>query len=314
MSAKTISIIIPVFNEEKSVRQLHEEIITVMKNLAYAYEIIFIDDGSTDQTLAELKKLLPLKIISLTKNFGKSQALQAGFDQAAGDYLITLDGDLQDDPSEIPNFIKALAGGADLVCGWKHKRTDGLSRRLFSKIANGATKYFTKTSIHDMNCCFKGYQKAVARQLRLFGDMHRYIPAVVSDLGFKISEIKVNHRPRSYGKSKYGLKRLLNGLFDFITLLFLRRFIDRPMHFFGLYGLILSFLGFIILFYLAWIKIFQGVLIGGRPLLFLGVLAIVVGVQSFSLGCLGELLIRQGGRDKRNYVIKEKVNKADSAN
>lgn len=312
MSAKTISIIIPVFNEEKSVRQLHEEIIMVMKGLAYAYEIIFIDDGSTDRTLAELKKLLPLKIISLTKNFGKSQALQAGFDEAVGDYIITLDGDLQDDPAEIPNFIKALAGGADLVCGWKHKRTDGLSRRLVSKIANGATKYFIKTPVHDMNCCFKGYQKAVARQLRLFGDMHRYIPAAVSDLGFKISEIKVNHRPRSYGKSKYGLKRLLNGLFDFITLLFLRRFIDRPMHFFGLYGLIISFLGFIILFYLTWIKVFQGVLIGGRPLLFLGVLAIVVGVQSFSLGCLGELLIRQGGRDKKNYVIKEKVNKADT--
>ena len=314
MAEKTISIIIPVFNEEKSVKRLHEEITAVMKKLDYFYEIIFVDDGSTDETLAELKKLFPVKVISLTKNFGKSQALQAGFDQAGGDYLITLDGDLQDDPEEIPNFIKALGRGADLVCGWKYRRLDSFGRRFFSTLANGMTKFFTKTAVHDMNCCYKGYKKKVIKELRLFGDMHRYIPAIVSDSGFIVGEIKVNHRPRSYGKSKYGLKRLLNGLFDFITLLFLRRFIDRPMHFFGLYGLILSFAGFIILVYLTWLKIFQGSLIGGRPLLFLGVLALVVGVQSFSLGCLGELLIRQSGSAKKNYVIKEKVNKPDSAN
>lgn len=314
MATKTISIIIPVFNEEKSVKRLHEEIMAVMKKLDYSYEIIFIDDGSTDQTLAELKKLFPLKTISLTKNFGKSQALQAGFDEAGGDYIITLDGDLQDNPLEIPNFVKALEGGSDLVCGWKYRRLDSFGRKFFSSLANGMTKFFTKTAVHDMNCCYKGYQRKVVKELRLFGDMHRYIPAIVSGSGFIISEIKVNHRPRSYGKSKYGLKRLLNGLFDFITLLFLRRFIDRPMHFFGLYGLILSFAGFIILVYLTWIKIFQGALIGGRPLLFLGVLALVVGVQSFSLGCLGELLIRQSGSAKKNYVIKEKVNKPYSTN
>ncbi len=233
--------------------------------------------------------------------------MQAGFDQADGDYIITLDGDLQDDPADIPNFIKTLAENSDLVCGWKYKRVDSLSRRFVSKIANFITRFFTKIFVHDMDCCFKGYKKEVVKHFRLYGDMHRYIPAIVSDLGFKVSEVKVNHRPRIHGKSKYGFKRLLNGLFDFITLLFLRRFTDRPMHFFGLYGLILSFIGFIILLYLSWIKIFQGALIGGRPLLFLGLLLLIIGVQSFSLGCLGELLIRLGGNDKKNYIIRQKI-------
>ncbi len=306
---KKISIIIPVYNEEKSVRQLHAEIKAVMDKSAYNYEVIFIDDGSNDGTLSELKKLSPLKIISFTRNFGKSQALQAGFNESSGDYLITMDGDLQDDPREIPGFIEILERGDDLVCGWKYKRLDSFGRRLVSLIANGVTQYFTKTKVNDMNCCFKGYKKRVVKRLRLFGDMHRYIPAIVSDLGFKIGEIKVNHRPRLHGKSKYGLKRLVNGSFDFITLLFLRRFIDRPMYFFGFYGLIISLFGFIVLLYLSFIKIFEGALIGSRPLLFLGILLIFVGAQSFSLGCLGELLIRQSSPDKKNYVINEKIEK-----
>lgn len=308
MQTKKISIIIPVYNEEESVTQLHQEIMAVMDKLSYFYEIIFVDDGSSDRTLMELEKLSPIKVISFTRNFGKSQALQAGFNEASGDYIITLDGDLQDDPKEIPNFIKLLEDGPDLVCGWKYKRLDSFSRRIVSKIANSMTKYFTKTSVHDMNCCFRGYKREVIKELHLFGDMHRYIPAIVSNLGFNVSEIKVNHRPRMYGKTKYGLKRLLNGLFDFITLLFLRRFTDRPMYFFGLYGLVFFFIGFVILFYLSWIKIFQGALIGTRPLLLLGVLLVFVGMQSFSLGCLSELLIRQGdSRDKKNYIIGEKI-------
>lgn len=308
MQTKKISIIIPVYNEEESVVQLHQEIMAVMDKLSYFYDIIFVDDGSIDRTLMELEKLSPITVISFTRNFGKSQALQAGFNEASGDYIITLDGDLQDNPKEIPNFIKLLEDGQDLVCGWKYKRVDNFRRRFVSRIANNMTKYFTNTSVHDMNCGFKGYKRKVVKQLRLFGDMHRYIPAIVSDLGFIISEVKVNHRSRMHGKSKYGLKRLLNGLFDFITLLFLRRFTDRPMYFFGLYGLAFFFIGFVILFYLSWIKIFQGVLIGTRPLLLLGVLLIFVGMQSFSLGCLSELLIRQGdSRDKKNYIIGEKI-------
>jgi len=307
MKTKKVSIIIPVYNEAESVAQLHQEILAVMNKLEYFYEIIFVDDGSSDGTLAQLKKLSPAIIISFARNFGKSQALQAGFDVAAGDYIITLDGDLQDNPKEIPNFIKSLEEGKDLVCGWKYNRLDSFGRRFVSMIANSVTKYFTKTSVHDMNCGFKGYKRKVTENLRLFGDMHRYIPAIVSNLGFIVSEIKVNHRSRIHGKSKYGLKRLFNGSFDFITLMFLRRFIDRPMYFFGFYGIALSFIGFIILAYLSWIKIFQNVLIGSRPLLFLGMLLIFVGVQLFSLGCLSELVIRQGGSDKKNYIIKDKI-------
>ncbi len=224
-----------------------------------------------------------------------------------GEYIITLDGDLQDDPSEIPNFLKLLESGSDLVCGWKYNRQDSFSRRIVSLIANSVTKSFTKMSVHDMDCCYKGYKRQAVKQLHLFGDMHRYIPAIIADLGFVVSEIKVKHRARKFGKSKYGFKRLFNGLYDFMTLLFLRRFTDRPMHFFGLYGLLLSFIGLVILLYLSWIKIFQGALIGGRPLLFLGVLLLFIGAQSFSLGCLGELLIRQGSADRKNYIIKEKI-------
>ncbi|MFA6106364.1 MAG: glycosyltransferase family 2 protein [Patescibacteria group bacterium] len=305
---KKISIIIPVYNEEESVGELFAEIKAVMEKTALVYEIIFINDGSRDGTLAELRKIAGVKIISFTKNFGKSQALQAGFDEADGEYIITLDGDLQDDPKELPNFINSLEQGDDLVCGWKYRRLDSFSRRFASFIANSITKRITKTNIHDMNCCYKGYKKETAKQLRLYGDMHRYIPAIVSDMGLRVNEIKVNHRQRMHGKTKYGLKRLSNGLFDFITLLFLRRFIDRPMHFFGLYGLALFFFGSAILFYLFWIKVFQGVLIGSRPLLIFGMLLVVVGVQSFSLGCLGELIIRQNGADRKNYVIKEIIN------
>ncbi|MFA5318155.1 MAG: glycosyltransferase family 2 protein [Patescibacteria group bacterium] len=307
MKTKKISIIIPVYNEVESVARLHQEITTVMDKIEYFYEIIFINDGSSDGTLTQLKKLSPAIIISFARNFGKSQALQAGFDEADGNYIITLDSDLQDDPKEIPNFIKSLEGGSDLVCGWKYNRLDSFGRKFVSMIANSVTKYFTKTSVHDMNCGFKGYKREVVKHLRLFGDMHRYIPAIVSNLGFVVNEVKVNHRSRAHGKSKYGLKRLLNGSFDFMTLMFLRRFVDRPMYFFGFYGVVLSFIGFIILAYLSWIKIFQDVLIGGRPLLFLGMLLVFVGVQLFSLGCLGELVIRQGGSDKKNYIIKDKI-------
>ncbi|MFA6393960.1 MAG: glycosyltransferase family 2 protein [Patescibacteria group bacterium] len=302
---RKISIIIPVYNEEGSVNELYAEIKAVMKKISFVYEVIFINDGSRDSTLEELKKLAGVKIISFTKNFGKSQALQAGFDEADGEYIITLDGDLQDDPKELPNFINSLEQGDDLVCGWKYRRLDSFSRRFASFIANSITKRVTKTDIHDMNCCYKGYKRETAKRLRLYGDMHRYIPAIVSDMGLHVNEIKVHHRQRMHGKTKYGFKRLSNGLFDFMTLLFLRRFIDRPMHFFGLYGLALLFFGSVILLYLFWIKVFQGVLIGSRPLLILGMLLVVVGVQSFSLGCLGELIIRQNGSDRRNYVIKE---------
>jgi len=307
MQQPKISFVIPVYDEEESVGQLHKEIVEVMRPLNILYEIIFIDDGSADNTLGELKKLSPAIVISFTRNFGKSQALQVGFDEAKGDYIITMDGDLQDDPNEIPSFIKAVKKGeGDLVCGWKQKRADPFSKRFVSKIANGVTRLLTGTNVHDMNCCFKLYKRDVAKSLRLYGDMHRYIPSIVSNMGFRITEVPVHHRARLFGKTKYGAGRLVSGMFDFITLVFLRKFIDRPMHFFGLLGFLLSFAGIVILGYLSYLKLFEEVLIGNRPLLLLGILLVVVGFQSLSLGFIGELLIRQNSDTKRNFVIKEK--------
>lgn len=301
-----ISILIPVFNEKESVALLHTELVSVLTETKESFEIIFIDDGSTDDTLTELHTLHPVRIVSFSRNFGKSQALQAGFHIAKGDYIFTMDGDLQDDPREIPNFLqKAESEQLDLVCGWKENRLDTPAKKIVSKIANKITSFFTGTTVHDMNCGFKLYRKEVVNALDLYGDMHRYIPAIVASLGFRIGEIPVHHRKRKFGVSKYGnFRRILKSLFDFITLLLLRRFVDRPMHFFGIIGSIFSCVGTVILFYFAYIKIIYGMMIGNRPLLLLGVLLVVVGVQLFSSGFLGELIIRQNS--KRNvYTIRE---------
>lgn len=307
-SQKMISFIIPVYNEAQSVNELYSEILDATKSLPYSYEIIFIDDGSTDDTLNELRKLSSATILSFTRNFGKSQALQAGFDEAKGDYIITLDSDLQDDPNEIPQFIKkAEENNADLICGWKQKRADPTLKRIVSRFANFVTRKLTGAKVHDMNCCFKLYKRNVAKSIRFYGDMHRYVPSIVAGMGFSIDEIPVHHRPRKYGKTKYGIGRLASGLFDFLTLIFLRKFIDRPMHFFGMWGFALTFIGSGILIYLAWIRIFFEELIGGRPLLLLGLLLVIVGFQVFSLGFLGELIIRQATDNKRNFLIKEKI-------
>lgn len=301
-----ISIVIPVFNEKESVSILHRELVTVLSSLQVPFEIIFVDDGSTDGTILELKKLNPVRIVSFLRNFGKSQALQAGFHVAQGEYIITMDGDLQDDPQEIPNFLKkAKEENFDLVCGWKERRLDSVGKRVVSKFANAITGFFTGTTVHDMNCGFKLYRKEVTQALDFYGDMHRYIPALVATLGFRIGEVSVHHRERKYGVSKYGnLRRLPKSFFDFVTLLLMRQFIDKPMHFFGILGTVLTLFGGTILIYLAYIKVFQNVAIGGRPLLTLGVLLIVIGIQLFSSGFLGELLIRQNNRQKV-YTVRE---------
>jgi len=302
-----ISVIIPVFNEEDSVVSLHSEIVSVLGGRGDPFEIIFIDDGSTDGTVSEIKKLKPVRLIAFARNFGKSQALQAGFLMARGDYIFTLDGDLQDDPAEIPNFLEKIKQGNDLVVGWKQRRLDSFAKRVVSKVANFFTCLFTGTNIHDMNCGFKLYRSEVAKSLNLYGDMHRYIPALVASLGFHIAEIPVNHRERKFGVSKYGnFRRLFKSVFDFVTLLLIRRFVDRPMHFFGIMGTFSLFVGFIILVYLSWIKIFNGALIGNRPVLLLGVLLVVVGAQLFSSGFLGELIIRQNSK-RSLYTIREEI-------
>ncbi|HEY4524546.1 MAG TPA: glycosyltransferase family 2 protein [Candidatus Paceibacterota bacterium] len=302
-----LSIVIPVFNEVRSVAILHGELVSVLRRLGRPFEIIFIDDGSTDATLAELKKLSPARIVSFTRNFGKSQALQAGFRLAQGEYIFTIDGDLQDDPAEIPNFLRLMeTANWDLVCGWKQARKDSWSKRLVSKAANVVTAFFTRVKIHDMNCGYKLYRREVATTIHLFGDMHRYIPALAATHGFRIGEIPVHHRPRTFGVSKYGnSRRFFKSFFDFVSLILLNRFMDRPMHLFGLAGFFLSGAGFATLLYLSWVRLYLGELIGNRPLLLLGVLLMVVGLQFFFSGFLGELLIRQESGAKKLYEIRE---------
>ena len=303
-----ISIVIPVLNEEESVAILHAELVHVLKKIGEDFEIIFIDDGSTDETLIELKKLKPVKIISFTRNFGKSQALQAGFRAASGEYIFTIDGDLQDDPKEISRFLeKAKSSQFDLICGWKEERLDSFAKRVVSKVANGLTRYFTGTKVHDMNCGYKLFRRDVAKAVNLYGDMHRYIPAIVAGLGFRMDEISVKHRKRKYGISKYGnFRRLFKSFFDFVTLLLIRRFMDRPMHFFGIIGSIFSLIGVAILLHLTYVRLFIGEAIGNRPLLLLGVLLVVIGIQLFSSGFLGELLIRQN-TTRNMYTVREEI-------
>ncbi|KKU52325.1 MAG: hypothetical protein A3A28_04970 [Candidatus Sungbacteria bacterium RIFCSPLOWO2_01_FULL_47_32] len=302
-----ISVVIPVYNEEKNVSELHRELLGVLKNMHQEFEIIFVDDGSKDGTFTELKKLKSVKVISFLRNFGKSQALMAGFEEAGGERIITLDGDLQDDPKEIPRFLESMNAGADLVCGWKVNRLDDPSKIFLSKIANGVTRFFTGVEIHDMNCGFKGYTKEFAKNLKLHGDLHRYIPALAAYDGFRVAETPVNHRRRLHGNSKYGFFRVFSGFFDFLTVMFLRKYIDRPLHFFGPLGLTSFFAGFVILFYLTWVKLAYHIAIGSRPLLSLGVLLVFVGIQFFSLGLIGDLVVRKNGNERRNYIIRERV-------
>lgn len=305
-----LSVVIPVYNEAESVAALHQELLSVLRSMKKTFEIIFIDDGSYDATFQALKSLAPVSVLRFARNFGKSQALQAGFDRARGEYIVTMDGDLQDDPREIPAFLAKAEEGYDLVVGWKRHRLDSGARRLASKIANGVTGLSTGVKVHDMNCCFKLYRSDVAKHLTLWGDMHRYIPALAAAAGFSVTEIPVNHRSRRFGSSKYGFGRLFAGLFDFLTLVFLRLFTDRPMYFFAAAGSVLSLAGLVSLGYLTALKLFTGAYIGNRPLLVLGVLLLIVGFQSLSLGFIGELIIRQNPEARRAFVVRETVERS----
>ena len=303
-----ISVVIPVYNEEKNVLVLHDKLSKVLKSLKKAYEIIFVDDGSTDKTYSNLtkihKKNKNTKVIQFYRNFGKAAALSAGFEQSKGGIIITMDGDLQDDPKEIPRFIKKINEGYDLVNGWKHKRKDPLTKTLPSKIANFVTSYSTGAKLHDMNCGFKAYRREVTKSIKLYGDMHRYIPALAYSKGYRITEIKVDHHKRKYGSSKYGFVRLFRGLFDFITIKFLNDYIRRPMHFFGMIGGLLFVIGLVILTYLSILRLFYNILIGGRPLLLLGILLLILGFQFLSIGLIGEIFVNLSQEKEDVYNIK----------
>jgi glycosyltransferase involved in cell wall biosynthesis len=291
-----ISVVVPLLNEEHSLAGLYHELSAVLDPREEPWEVVFVDDGSTDGSLAVLTRLhdesTNVVVVHLRRNFGKAAALQAGFLEARGDVVVTLDADLQDDPAEIPRLLAKLDEGFDLVSGWKARRNDPWTRRLLSKIFNRATAIVSGVRLHDVNCGLKAYRAEVLRGMRLYGELHRFIPILASYRGFRVAEIAVNHRPREHGKSRYGLSRYLRGLFDLLSVTFMGRYRHRPLHLFGGLGLLMGTIGTLILAYLTVIKI-GGAGIGHRPLLTLGVLFVVVGIQLVSLGLLSELITSQ---------------------
>jgi len=289
-----ISIVIPLFNEEPNLRELHSRITEVMSGLGLSYEIVFVDDGSYDRSFEVIEELYRgddhIRAFKLRRNCGKSAALAVGFSEARGDVVITMDADLQDDPDEIPNFLKKLDEGYDLVSGWKFKRKDPPSKTIPSKIFNRVTSLMTGVKIHDINCGFKAYRREVTEEIRVYGELHRYLPVLAHWRGYRVGEIKVRHHPRFRGKSKFGIGRFLHGFFDLFTVLLLTRYIARPLHFFGGIGLLFAFTGFCINSYLAYLRFRYGSIMGRHPLLQLGILLMVLGVQLFSTGLIAELV------------------------
>jgi dolichol-phosphate mannosyltransferase len=288
-----ISVVIPVHDESESVGPLLGELAAALDPLDRPWEAVFVDDGSTDGTFAALTRLHAahdnVRIVRLRRNFGKAAALQAGFAQASGDFVVTIDGDGQDDPAEIPRLLAKLDEGYDLVSGWKVQRRDPLLRRLLSKVFNAVTGRVSGLRLHDMNCGLKAYRAEVVRGLRIYGELHRYIPVLAHYEGYRVAELSVNHRPREHGRSRYGPERYMRGFLDLLTVTFMGRYRHRPLHLFGGLGLVLTFMGTLVLVYLTVVKI-SGEAIGHRPLLTLGVLLVVVGMQFLSLGLLSELI------------------------
>ncbi len=314
----TTSIVVPLYNEEENVRELHGRLRDVLDTLGSEYELIFVDDGSTDRTLQLLQEIQSadgrVVVLSLRRNFGQTAAFAAGFDYARGDVIVTMDGDLQNDPKDIPRLLDMIREN-DIVSGWRKSRKDPfVSRRLPSIIANRLISKVTGVSLHDYGCSLKAYRREVIKNLKLYGEMHRFIPAVANLYGVKIAEVETTHHPRLRGKSKYGISRTIRVILDLITVKFLLSFSTRPLQFFGPIGLLSGFIGLLISLYLSLQKIFMGLSIGGRPMLLLGALLIIVGIQFIGMGLLGEMMVRvyHETQKKPIYVIKKVIGPGNS--
>ena len=307
-----ISVVVPLMNEEENIKYLIEEVDKALKD--YDYELILVDDGSTDNTVEEIKKYMndKTKLVVLNRNYGQTSAMAAGIEVASGDIIVTIDGDLQNDPNDIPMMIEKLQQGYDVVAGIRAKRKDEPFRKFLSKIANKIIRKVTKVHITDYGCTLKVFKKDVAKNLGLYGELHRFIPILASMYGAKITEVPVRHHERKFGKSKYGFNRTFKVISDLMYLVFMQRFGQRPMHFFGTIGFIMFSLGALIDFYLLILKIF-GQNIGNRPLLTLGTMLILGGIQLITTGFLAEIMIRTyyESQGKKPYKIKEIITKND---
>lgn len=305
-----ISVIIPAYNEEKNVLELYNKVSAVLRTLKKSYEIIFIDDGSTDKTYEELQEINKsdnnVKVIKFRKNFGQTQSWKAGFDNALGDLIITMDADLQNDPKDIPKLLKKLDQGYDVVSGWRANRQDSFLKKTFSIFSRMLRRFVINDHIHDSGCSLKVYKKVCLVDLDLHGEMHRYITEILALKGFKVGEIKVSHHPRTKGKTKYNLVRLPKGFLDLVVVAFWQKFANRPIHLFGGLGILMSFVGGLTGLYLLYEKFFLKLSIANRPMLMLSVLLVVIGMQFIIFGLIADVLMKlYYSNDKKSYSIEK---------
>jgi glycosyltransferase involved in cell wall biosynthesis len=307
-----LSIIIPLYNEEESLVPLAELIVKEVSSVFECWEVIFVDDGSTDNSFNVIKDIIQkdnrFKCIQFRRNFGKSAALNAGFANCNGKFVATMDADLQDNPKEFKQMYEILQSGYDLVSGWKKKRYDPISKTIPSKFFNYVTSKASGIRLHDFNCGIKMYRSEVVKSLDVYGEMHRYLPALAHWNGFKVTECVVEHRKRQFGKSKFGLSRFIRGFLDLLTVIFTTRYMKRPMHFFGLWGAIFIFIGLTVFGILSieWLR--GEVALSGRPLAWASLGLVIIGIQLFSIGIIGEMIVKQNAKkNNKNYLIKEKI-------
>lgn len=310
LANKIISVIIPSYNEEESIVELSIALKKVFERIHANYEVIFIDDGSNDDSFQKIREVNRLnnrfKCIKFKRNYGKSAALSEGFKAAKGDIIITMDADLQDDPEEIPSLIQKLNQGFDMVSGWKKKRYDPFIKRFSSRFFNFVTSRLVGLKLHDYNCGLKAYKREVIKNIKIYGEMHRYIPAIAYLSGYRVTEIPVTHHPRKFGKTKFGSSRFIKGLLDLMTVLFTSKFIKRPLHFFGVIGIMSFIAGFGILIYLTILKFFESVPISNRPLFMIGILFAIVGIQFISLGLIAEMITKTS-LENDNIIIEKNL-------
>ncbi|MHB8788736.1 MAG: glycosyltransferase family 2 protein [Desulfobulbaceae bacterium] len=315
-----VSIVVPLYNEEGNVRELYQELNGVLRANSFTYEIVFINDGSSDRTGELLREICnsdpQVVAINFRRNFGQTAAMSAGFDYSRGDIVITMDGDLQNDPADIPKFLAKIGEGYDVVAGWRFKRQDPfLNRRLPSMIANRVISTITGVKLHDYGCTLKAFKKEISENINLYGEMHRFIPAIASAMGITIAEVKVNHRPRHQGKSKYGISRTFRVILDLITVKFLLSYSNRPIHIFGLIGMVSFSLGVLISLFLFVQRQVYDMPLSDRPLFLLAILLIFIGIQFVTFGLISELQIRtyHESQNKPIYYVKEVLGRDPSA-